>query len=125
MRQTALVCNRALVDTSFPPTGFGVNTFVLVNAAGKRTFVKFHWKPHLGTHALTWDECMKLMGNDPDFLRRDLADAINAGGYPKYELGVQLIPEEDEDKFEFDLLDCTKFVPEEVSHRRSERHQVR
>lgn len=94
--------------------GFGVNTYVLVNAQGKRTFVKFHWKPHAGTHALVWDEALKLGGQDPDYLRRDLADAIEAGGYPKWELGVQLIPEEDEDKFDFDLLDCTKLVPEEL-----------
>ncbi|KAK4052849.1 catalase 1 [Microbotryomycetes sp. JL201] len=94
--------------------GAGVNTFVLINAAGKRTFVKFHWKPHQGQHGLVWDEALKLGGQDPDFFRRDLADAINAGGYPKWEFGVQLIPEEDEESFEFDLLDCTKLVPEEL-----------
>ncbi|KAK4704954.1 catalase, partial [Phenoliferia sp. Uapishka_3] len=88
--------------------GFGVNTYVLVNAEGKRTFTKFHWKPHLGTHALTWDECLKLQGHDPDFLRRDLAEAIEAGAYPKWELGVQLISEEEELTFDFDILDCTK-----------------
>ncbi|GJN93045.1 hypothetical protein Rhopal_006090-T1 [Rhodotorula paludigena] len=94
--------------------GFGVNTFVLVNKEGKRTFVKYHWKPHLGQHALVWDECLKLGGQDPDYLRRDLADAIEAGAYPSYELGVQLISEEEELGFDFDILDCTKFVPEEL-----------
>ncbi|GAA6057065.1 hypothetical protein JCM3770_001440 [Rhodotorula araucariae] len=94
--------------------GFGVNTFVLVNAEGKRTFVKYHWRPHLGQHALVWDECMKLGGQDPDFLRRDLADAIEAGSYPSYELGVQLMTEEQELGFDFDILDCTKLVPEEL-----------
>ncbi|KAI5479923.1 hypothetical protein MNV49_002213 [Pseudohyphozyma bogoriensis] len=108
----------ALSDYTIPRSyrmmkGFGVNTFVLVNAEGKRTFVKFHWKPHLGTHALLWDECLKLGGQDPDFLRRDLADAITAGAYPKWELGVQLISEEEEEKLDFDILDCTKWVPEE------------
>lgn len=88
--------------------GFGVNTYVLVSATGKRTFAKFHWKPHLGTHSLVWDECLKLMGQDPDYLRRDLADAIAGGAFPKYEFGVQLISEEDEESFDFDLLDCTK-----------------
>ncbi|KAI9346776.1 catalase-like domain-containing protein [Zopfochytrium polystomum] len=94
--------------------GFGVNTYVFVNAAGKRFFVKFHWKPHLGRHGLIWDECLKLGGQDPDFLRRDLAEAIEAGTFPKYEFGVQLIPEENEHDFDFDLLDCTKLVPEEL-----------
>lgn len=70
--------------------GFGVNTYVLVSATGVRTFVKYHWKPHQGTHALVWDECLKLGGQDPDFQRRDLAEAIVAGNYPKWELGVQV-----------------------------------
>jgi len=94
--------------------GFGVNTFVFVTKEGKRTYVKFHWTPHLGTHSLVWDEALKLNGQDPDFHRRDLYDSINAGAYPKWELGVQLIPVEDEDKLPFDILDCTKYVPEEM-----------
>lgn len=94
--------------------GFGVNTFVFVTKEGKRTYVKFHWTPHLGTHSLVWDEALKLNGQDPDFHRRDLYDAINAGAYPKWELGVQLIPVEDEDNLPFDILDCTKYVPEEM-----------
>ncbi|KPV72577.1 uncharacterized protein RHOBADRAFT_55678 [Rhodotorula graminis WP1] len=94
--------------------GYGVNTFVLVNKQGTRTFVKYHWRPHLGAHGLVWDEALKLGGQDPDFLRRDLADAIEAGAYPKYELGVQLISEEQELGFDFDILDCTKVVPEEL-----------
>ncbi|BGP19370.1 hypothetical protein JCM10213_000998 [Rhodosporidiobolus nylandii] len=95
--------------------GFGVNTYVLVNKEGKRTFVKYHWRPRLGQHALVWDECMKLGGQDPDFLRRDLADAIEAGAYPTYDFGVQLISEEQELTFDFDILDCTKWVPEELA----------
>ncbi|ORY25845.1 catalase-like domain-containing protein [Naematelia encephala] len=94
--------------------GFGVHTFRLINAEGKSTFVKYHWTPHLGTHSLVWDEALKLAGQDPDFHRRDLWDAIEAGAYPKWELGVQLIPEEDEHKFDFDLLDATKLIPEEL-----------
>lgn len=68
----------------------------------------------MGTHSLVWDEALKLNGQDPDFHRRDLYDAINAGAYPKWELGVQLIPVEDEDNLPFDILDCTKYVPEEM-----------
>ncbi|GAA5838045.1 hypothetical protein JCM11251_006833 [Rhodosporidiobolus azoricus] len=109
----------ALSDYTIPRSyrmlkGFGVNTFILVNKQGKRTFVKYHWRPRLGQHALVWDECMKLGGQDPDFLRRDLADAIEAGAYPTYDLGVQLISEEQELEFDFDILDCTKWVPEEL-----------
>ena len=88
--------------------GFGVHTFRLINEDGKSTFVKYHWTPHLGTHSLVWDEALKLAGQDPDFHRRDLWDAIEAGAYPKWELGVQIVAQEDEHKFDFDLLDSTK-----------------
>lgn len=94
--------------------GFGIHTFRLVNAQGKATFVRFHWKPVAGKASLLWDEAQKLAGKDADFHRRDLWEAIEAGDYPEYQLGVQLIPEEDEFKFDFDLLDATKLIPEEL-----------
>jgi Catalase len=94
--------------------GFGVHTFRFVNAEGKSTFVKFHWKPLLGVHSVAWDEAQKISGMDPDFHRRDLWDAIEAGLFPEWELGVQLVAEEDEHKFPFDLLDPTKIIPEEM-----------
>ncbi|NDJ57285.1 catalase HPII [Enterobacteriaceae bacterium 4M9] len=94
--------------------GFGIHTFRLINAQGKATFVRFHWKPTAGKASLLWDESQKLTGRDPDFHRRDLWEAIEAGDYPEFELGLQLIPEEDEFKFDFDLLDPTKLIPEEL-----------
>lgn len=94
--------------------GFGIHTFRLISAEGKSTFVRFHWKPVAGKASLLWDESQKLTGRDPDFHRRDLWEAIEAGDYPEYELGLQLIPEEDEYKFDFDLLDATKLIPEEL-----------
>jgi catalase len=94
--------------------GFGVHTFRLVNAAGKTRLVKFHWKPLLGVHSLVWDEAQKINGKDPDFHRRDLWEAIEAGAYPEYELGLQIIEEADAARFDFDLLDPTKIVPEEL-----------
>lgn len=94
--------------------GFGVHTFRFVNEQGKSRFVKFHWKPLLGVHSLVWDEAQKLAGKDPDFSRRDLWDAIEMGDYPEFELGVQIVEEEDEFKFDFDLLDPTKIIPEEL-----------
>lgn len=93
--------------------GFGVNTFRFINAQGTSRFVKFHWKPALGVHSLVWDEAQKIAGKDPDFLRRDLWEAIEMGDYPEYELGVQMIDEQDEKKFDFDVLDPTKIWPEE------------
>ncbi|HEX2130136.1 MAG TPA: catalase [Actinophytocola sp.] len=108
-----LMSDRALPRSYRMMQGFGVHTFRLVNAAGRGTFVKFHWKPVLGTHSLVWDETQKIAGKDPDFNRRDLWDSIDAGQYPEWELGVQLIPESDEFAFDFDLLDATKIVPEE------------
>ena len=94
--------------------GFGVHTFRLINAEGKAIFVKFHWTPKQGLAQLVWDEAQKLAGKDPDFHRRDLYDAIEAGNYPEWELGIQIVEEKDEMKFDFDLLDPTKIIPEEL-----------
>jgi catalase len=96
--------------------GFGVHTFRCVNRAGETSLVKFHWKPVLGVHSLTWEEAQMLAGTDPDFHRRDLADAIESGVYPQWELGVQVFPDTPEEMFEgIDLLDPTKLVPEELA----------
>ncbi len=94
--------------------GFGVHTFRLVNAEGKGRFVKFHWTPKQGVVSLVWDEAQKLGGKDPDFHRRDLQKAIEDGNFPEWELGVQIVEEEDELKFDFDILDPTKLIPEEL-----------
>jgi catalase len=93
--------------------GFGVHTFRLVNAEGKSTFVKFHWKPKLGLQSVVWNEAVKINGADPDFHRRDLWNAIQAGDYPEWELGLQLFDDDFADKFGFDVLDATKIIPEE------------
>ncbi len=93
--------------------GFGVHTYRLVNAEGKSTFVKFHWKPKLGLQSVVWNEAVKINGADPDFHRRDLWNAIKAGNYPEWELGMQLFDQEFADNFAFDVLDATKLIPEE------------
>ncbi|MBB3102976.1 catalase HPII [Azomonas macrocytogenes] len=94
--------------------GFGIHTFRLINAEGKARFVKFHLKPLQGVRSLVWDEAQKLAGKDTDAHRRDLWEAIESGDYPEWEFGVQIVEEEDEHKFEFDLLDPTKIIPEEI-----------
>jgi catalase len=109
----------AMSDRAIPRSfammeGFGVHTFRFVDEQGKSCFVKFHWKPVLGVHSLVWDEAVKLAGKDADFHRRDLWDAIDQGHYPEFEFGVQVVPEEDEHKFDFDLLDATKLIPESL-----------
>lgn len=106
--------DRAIPRSYRTMEGFGVHTFRFINAQGRSHLVKFHWKPLLGAHSLVWDEAVKINGKDPDFHRRDLWDAIEAGACPAFELGVQLIPEEDADQFGFDLLDPTKLIPEEL-----------
>ncbi|MEU1875934.1 catalase [Streptosporangium sp. NPDC020072] len=96
--------------------GFGVHTFRLVDAEGATTLVKFHWKPKAGVHSLVWEEAQLIGGADPDFHRRDLADAIEAGAHPQWELGIQVFPDTPEQTFEgIDLLDPTKIVPEELA----------
>ncbi|GAA1404060.1 catalase [Catellatospora coxensis] len=110
-----LMSDRAIPRSFRTMQGFGVHTFRLVAADGTRTFVKFHWTPVAGVHSLVWDEAQKISGKDPDFNRRDLWESIEAGLYPEYELGVQIIAESDEFAFDdIDLLDSTKLVPEEV-----------
>lgn len=94
--------------------GFGVHTFRFVNEKGESHFVKFHWKPLLGVHSVAWDEAQRISGKNSDFHRQDLWEAIESGAFPEWELGVQIIPEADEHKYEFDILDPTKLIPEEL-----------
>lgn len=108
-----IMSDRALPRSYRMMDGFGVHTFRLVNAEGKSTFVKFHWKSLLGVHSLVWDEAQQLAGKEPDFHRRDLWDAIDSKAFPEYELALQLVPEEDGDKLGFDILDPTKLWPED------------
>jgi len=109
-----VMSDRAIPRSFRMMEGFGVNTFRLVNVEGKAKLVKFHWKPLLGVHSLVWDEAQKIAGTDPDFLRRDLWNAIERGEYPEFEFGLQLIDEKDELSFPFDPLDPTKIWPEEL-----------
>src|SRR5690606_2263981 len=109
-----VMSDRAIPRSLRMMEGFGVHTFRLINDKGKAHFVKFHWKPVLGTHSVAWDEAQKISGNDPDFHRRDLWDAIENGDYPEWELGTQGVPEDHEDKDDVDLLDPTKLIPEEL-----------
>jgi catalase len=109
----------AMSDRTIPRSlrtieGFGVHTFRLVDAAGKSTFVKFHWKPKLGLQSTVWDEAIKLAGADPDFHRRDLFEAIARGDFPEWELGLQLFDEKLADSLPYDVLDATKIIPEEI-----------
>jgi catalase len=109
-----LMSDRAIPRSFRMMEGFGVHTFRLVDAKGGSRFVKFHWKPLLGVHSVAWDEAQKISGVDPDFHRRDLWEAIEAGNFPEYELGLQIVEEKDEFAFGFDLLDPTKLIPEEL-----------
>ncbi|MFT4111877.1 catalase [Silvibacterium sp.] len=109
----------AMSDRAIPRSfrmmeGFGVHTYRLISEEGKSTFVKFHWRPKLGMQSVVWDEALKISGADPDYHRRDLWDAIAQGDFPEWELGLQLFDEEFAEKFDFDVLDATKLIPEEL-----------
>ncbi len=112
--QLWLMSDRAIPRSYRMMQGFGVHTFRLVNAGNESVFVKFHWTPLAGTHSLDWDEAVKIAGADADFHRRDLWEAIEAGEYPEYELGMQMFTEKQAEAFSFDVLDPTKLVPEEL-----------
>jgi catalase len=109
-----IMSDRAIPRSLRMMQGFGVHTFRLVNAEGTSVFVKFHWKPKLGTHSLVWDEAVKIAGADADFHRRDLWEAIESGHYPEWEMGLQIFTEAQADSFSFDVLDSTKLIPEEL-----------
>ena len=109
-----IMSDRAIPRSFGMMEGFGVHSYRLINAKGESHFVKFHWKPVLGVHSLVWDEAVKIAGQDPDFHRRDLADSIDKGNFFEWELAVQLLPEADEMKFDFDVLDATKIWPEDL-----------
>ena len=109
----------AMSDRTIPRSlrmmeGFGVNTFRLLNDADEPTFVKFHWRPKLGTQSTCWDEAVKIAGADPDYHRRDLFEAIDRGEFPEWEFGVQLLSQDEADALPFDILDATKLIPEEL-----------
>lgn len=106
--------DRAIPRSFRTMEGFGVHTFRFLDADGKSTFVKFHWKPKQGLQSVVWNEAVKINGADPDFHRRDLWDAINGGDFPEWELGVQLFDDAFADTFDFDVLDATKIIPEEL-----------
>lgn len=109
-----LMSDRAIPRSLRMMEGFGIHTFRFINEEGKSHFVKFHWKPKQGVLGLAWDEAQRIAGKDTDFHRRDLWEAIDQGHFPEWELGVQIVPEEDEHKYAFDLLDPTKIIPEEM-----------
>jgi catalase len=106
--------DRAIPRSYANMQGFGVHTFRMIDAKGKSRFVKFHWKPMAGAYSLVWDEAQKIAGKDPDFHRRSLFENIEEGLFPEWELGIQVVEEKDEMKFDFVLLDATKIIPEEL-----------
>ena len=119
MPETSHMIMWAMSDRAIPRSlrmieGFGIHTFRLVNAKGKSTFVKFHWKPKLGLQSTLWDEALKLQAADNDYHRRDLYEAIAAGNFPEWELGMQLFDQKKADSLPYDVLDSTKLIPEEV-----------
>ncbi len=106
--------DRAIPRSFSTMEGFGVHTFRLINAEGKAHFVKFHWKPVRGVHSLVWDEAQRIAGKDPDFHRRDMYESIEQGNFLQWELGLQIMPEADETRYDFDILDATKLWPEDL-----------
>ncbi len=119
MPETSHMLMWAMSDRAIPRSvrmieGFGIHTFRLVNAKGKSTFVKFHWKPKLGLQSTVWDEALKLQAADNDYHRRDLFEAIDRGDFPEWELGMQLFDQKKADSLPYDVLDSTKLIPEEV-----------
>lgn len=118
MPETTHMLMWAMSDRTLPRSfrtmeGFGVHTFKLVNAKGEAHFVKFHWKPRLGLQSTIWDEALKLQAADNDYQRRDLFEAIDAGDFPQWDLGIQIFDEAFANAQPYDVLDATKLIPED------------
>jgi catalase len=111
---TWVMSDRAIPRSYRMIEGFGIHTFRFINQKGAVSFVKFHWRPVLGAQSVVWDEAVKINGADNDFHRRDLWEAIESGNYPEYEFGVQVFDESFAEQFDFDVLDSTKLIPEEL-----------
>ena len=111
---TWVMSDRAIPRSLRMIEGFGVHTFRLIDAAGVSRFVKFHWRPKLGASSVLWDEAVKINGADPDFHRRDMWEAIERGDFPEWELGLQVFDQATADRLDFDVLDPTKLIPEEI-----------
>lgn len=111
---TWIMSDRAIPRSLRMMEGFGVHTFRMINEKGEAKFVKFHWRPVLGTFSLIWDEALVISGADPDFHRRDMWNSIEAGDFPEWEFSVQVFTEEQAAEFDFDVLDPTKLIPEEL-----------
>jgi len=109
-----IMSDRAIPRSLRMMEGFGIHSFRFINEEGNSVFVKFHFKPLLGVHSVAWDEAQKISGKNSDFHRQDLYEAIESGAFPEWEFGIQIVPEEDEHKYPFDLLDPTKLIPEEL-----------
>ena len=109
-----IMSDRAIPRSFRMMEGFGIHTYRFLDEEGKQTFVKFHWRPKLGMQSVVWDEAVKINGADPDFHRRDLWNAIDEGKFPEWELGLQLFDEDFANQFDFDVLDATKLIPEEI-----------
>ncbi|KAH0305289.1 catalase, partial [Aureobasidium melanogenum] len=95
-------------------SGFGVHTMRMVTEEGDSKLIRWHWKSKQGTASLLWEEAQAINGKNPDYHRKDLWDAIENGAYPEYELGVQIMDEDQQLAFGFDVLDATKWIPEEL-----------
>lgn len=109
-----VMSDRAIPRSFRMMEGFGIHTFRFLNENNESVFVKFHWKPLLGLHSVLWEEAQQISGKDADFHRRDLWEAIESGNFPEWNFGVQIVEGKDEFKFDFDLLDPTKIIPEEI-----------
>ncbi|MFS0885397.1 catalase [Aeromicrobium sp. 179-A 4D2 NHS] len=94
--------------------GFGVNTYRWANAEGETHLVKYHWQPHQGVKSLTEEDAANIQANDLGHASKDLYEAIERGDFPKWDLYVQLMSDDEHPELDFDPLDDTKTWPEEV-----------
>ncbi len=108
---TWLMGDRGIPKTWRHMNGYSSHTYMWVNAAGERFWVKYHFKTDQGIEFLTQDEADKLAGQDADYHQRDLYDSIEAGNHPSWTLHMQVMPFEDAKTYRLNPFDLTKVWP--------------
>ena len=108
---TVLMGDRGIPRTWRHMNGYSSNTYMWVNAAGERYWVKYHFKSDQGIECLTQADADRIAGEDGDFHQRDLYEAIDRGEFPSWSLKMQIMPYDDAKTYRFNPFDLTKVWP--------------
>jgi catalase len=108
---TWLMGDRGIPKTYRHMNGYSSHTYMWVNAAGDKFWVKYHFKTDQGIECLTQEEADRIAGENADYHRQDLFNAIRDGDFPSWTLYMQIMPFEEAKTYRFNPFDLTKVWP--------------